>query len=183
MKPLLRTAAGFGALAMLSAAGMAQTPPPTPSPSASATQEQQVTIVGCVEREADYRRAQEAGRGGAAGTGMGTGNEFVLSNAAPATAGAPKSEAEAPTGTAGVSRTGTAYELTGPNEGQVGKFVGQRVEISGKLKPAEAGAAGPTGGPTAGTPPSGVDVTSKDLKLRELEVTSVRATSGTCPAK
>jgi hypothetical protein len=183
MKQVIRTAAGFGALAMLSAVGMAQTPPPTPSPSASYTQEQQVTVVGCIEREADYRKAQEAGRGGAAGTGMGTGNEFVLTNAAPATAGAPKSEAEAPTGTAGASTTGIAYELTGPNEGQVGKFVGQRVEIAGKLKPAETGAAGTTGGPTAGAPPRGVDVTSKDLKLRELEITSVRAASGTCPAK
>jgi hypothetical protein len=50
------------------------------------------------------------------------------------------------------------------------------------LKPAEVGAGGATGGATAGAPPRGVDVTSKDLKLRELEVTSVKAsTSGTCP--
>jgi hypothetical protein len=182
MKVVLQTTIGLGAIAMMSVAGMAQTPPPSPSPSASAMQEQ-VTIAGCVQREDDYRRAHEAGRGGVAGTGVGAGNEFVLANAAPATTGAAKSEAEAPTGTAGASATGTAYELTGPNEGQVAKFVGQRVEISGKLKPAETGATGPTGGPTAGAPPRGVDVTSKDLKLRELEVTSVRAASGTCPSK
>jgi hypothetical protein len=77
---------------------------------------------------------------------------------------------------------GIAYELTGPNEGQVEQFVGRRVEITGKLKAGERGATGPTGGPTAGAPPSGVDVTSKDLKLKELEVTSVRETTGTCPS-
>jgi hypothetical protein len=53
----------------------------------------------------------------------------------------------------------------------------------GKLKPAETTASGrPTGGATAGPPPTGVDVTSKDLKLRELEVASVREASGSCPA-
>jgi hypothetical protein len=76
-----------------------------------------------------------------------------------------------------------AYELTGPNEGKVSEWVGRRVEITGKLKAEEVGPGGPTGGPTAGAPPSGVDVTSKDLKLRELEVSSVKAASGPCPAQ
>lgn len=183
MKAILRTIS-VGAIATMSAVAIAQTPPPqNPPASASATQEQQVTVVGCVQREADYRRAQGAGSGGVAGTGVGAGNEFVLTSASAKTTGTPTTETEAPTGTAGASATGAAYELTGPNEGQLSKFVGQRVEISGKLKPAEVGAAGPTGGPTAGTPPRGVDVTSKDMKLRELEVASVRASSGTCPSK
>jgi hypothetical protein len=76
----------------------------------------------------------------------------------------------------------SAYELTGANEGQLAQHVGKRVEITGKLKAAEIGASGPTGGPTAGAPPRGVDVTSEDLKLRELEVMSVRETTGACPA-
>ena len=77
-----------------------------------------------------------------------------------------------------------AYELTGSNEGMAGKFVGRRVEIRGRLKAAETGAGGaPTGGPTAGRPPSGVDVVSKDLKLRELEVSSVKEATGSCPTK
>ena len=146
------------------------------TPATAAPQEQQVTVVGCVVREADYRRARDAGKGGVAGTGVGAGNEFVLTSASMA------SEAPAPAvGTAGAGTT--AYELTGSNETQVEKFVGQRVEIAGKLKAADVSAAGPTGGPTAGTPPSGVDVASKDLKLRELEITTVKATSGTCPAQ
>ena len=136
-----------------------------------------------MQSETDYRRAQDAGKGGVAGTGIGAGNEFVLINASIAPAGgaspsAPGAESK-PTGTAG---SASAYELTGPAEGQLASHVGKRVEIVGMLKPAEVGAGGPTGGPTAGAPPRGVDVASSDLKLREIEVTSVREASGTCPA-
>jgi hypothetical protein len=146
-------------------------------------------ITGCLQRESDYRRAQDAGRGGAVGTGLGAGNEFVLTNASMSTAGATGAPAGATgagagtaTGTAGTS-AGAAYELTGSKEGDAGRYIGQRVEITGKLKPAEVGAGGATGGPTAGAPPRGVDVTSKDLQLRELDVMSVKAASGggTCP--
>jgi hypothetical protein len=133
--------------------------------------EQQITLVGCVQKESDYRAAHDKGRGGPVGTGVGTGDEFVLINASAATQGLK------PEGTA----ADTAYELTGSGEGKAKDFVGKRVQITGKLKAAEAGAAGrPTGGATAGAPPSGVDVASKDLKLRELGVISVSAASGTC---
>ncbi|HET7218952.1 MAG TPA: hypothetical protein VFJ02_12940 [Vicinamibacterales bacterium] len=149
----------------------------TPAKSGAQTSsDQQITVTGCVQREADYRSARDAGRGGVAGTGVGAGNEFVLTNASTSSA---KGGA---TGTAGSPASGSAaYELTGPNEGQVSQYVGRRVEITGKLKAAERDAAGrPTGGATAGQPPAGVDVTSKDLKLRELEVVSVREATGTC---
>jgi hypothetical protein len=147
---------------------------------------EQVTLTGCVQREADYRQARDAGKGGVAGTGVGAGNEFVLTEASASTsttAGARAgSEPSSPTGTTGSAAASMAYELSGPSEGQVAQYVGRRVEITGKLKAAETSAAGqPTGGATAGQPPRGVDVTSKDLKLRELEVTSVREATGTCP--
>jgi hypothetical protein len=148
---------------------------------------QQITVVGCVQREADYRKSADAGKGGAAGTGVGVGNEFVLINASmspgsgsSAQAGTSSASSGATTGTSGTSAN-MAYELTGSNEGQAEKFVGKRVEIMGTLKPAETSASGaPTGGPTAGQPPRGVDVTSKDLQLRELEISSVRETTGSC---
>ena len=157
--------------------------PPTPqstAPQVKAQATDQVTITGCVQREADYRAATNLGGGGAAGTGVGAGNEFVLTNAtiAPAgavgTTGTPEPAAGAPP---------VAFELTGENEGKASEFVGKRVEIVGKLKAAEMGAAGATGGVTAGKPPTGVDVASKDLKLREIDVTSIKETTGTCPAK
>lgn len=142
--------------------------------------EEQVTITGCVQKEADFRKARDLGKGGAAGTGMGADNEFVLVNASPVP-GAPS-----PTGTSGSASaptTGIAYELTGPNEGKLAQHVGKRVEIAGKLKASEVGPAGnPTGGDTAGKPPAGVDVASKDLKLRELDVATIKEVPGTCPA-
>jgi hypothetical protein len=161
----------------------AQAPPQTPTTAKPAATQaggaaQTVTVIGCVQREEDYRKANNLGRGGAAGSGVGAGNEFVLANAMMA----PKSEGAtqgAPTGTGGAASS-VAYEITGPNEGQLAPHNGKRVEVVGMLKPAETGAAGATGGPTAGAPPRGVDVVSKDLKLRELEVTSIRTATGTC---
>ena len=147
-----------------------------PAPGAGTAPGGQITVTGCIQREADYRQARDAGKGGAAGTGVGAGNEFILSNASV------KAGAEAgAVGTTGAAAT--AYELTGSGEGQASAFVGKRVEITGKLKAAETSASGkPTGGATAGQPPSGVDATSKDLQLRELEVSSVKEATGTCPA-
>jgi hypothetical protein len=169
MKLLL---SGILAVAALQTATSAQAGAQAPTPTAKQP-EQQVTLVGCIQREADYRRTQDKSRGGVAGTGVGVENEFVLTNASLATQGL------SPTAPA----ADTAYELTGMNEGKVTEFVGKRVEIAGTVKAAQTGATGaPTGGATAGRPPSGIDVTSKDLKLRELEVTSVKEASGTCPA-
>jgi hypothetical protein len=160
-------------------------PPTSAQPPAQAADQKSdmkdVTIIGCVQSEKDYRAANNLGGGGAAGTGVGAGNEFVLINAsispsAVGTAGATKPETGAPAGTA-------AFELTGSKESEASAFVGKRVEIVGKMKAAEIGATGPTGGATAGKPPTGVDVASKDLKLREVEITSIKEASGTCPAK
>ena len=165
-----------------------QSPPQSPPATAQAPAQQpmekapaqDVIIVGCVQREDDYRKAHNLGKGGAAGTGVGSGDEFVLINASIQGAGATATGA---TGTSGGTSEGTAFELTGDQEDSLKPFVGKRVEITGKMKAAEKGAAGPTGGATAGTPPTGVDVVSKDLRLREVDVVSVKeSTSGTCPA-
>jgi hypothetical protein len=130
--------------------------------------DQKITVTGCVQREADYRKAQDKGRGGVAGTGVGAGDEFVLTNASAS------GEANSAAG------AGVAYELTGANEKLAAGHVGHRVEISGTLKAAAMGAGGPTGGATAGAPPRGVDVASKDLRLRELEVATVKMLSADC---
>jgi len=183
-----RSVASVSAVAAVLAVGMttlgAQEPSaPQSQPGAMASPPQQVTVIGCVQKESDYRRADDAGRGGVAGTGIGAGNEFVLTDVtpSPATPEPRPGEPPNPIGTAGAKLP--AYELTGPNEEQVAPHVGRRVEITGKLKAAETVAAQPTGGATAGPPPAGVDVISKDLKLRELEVTSIREASGTCPVR
>jgi hypothetical protein len=183
---LMTGALAFGIVAFTDAA--AQTPPqPTPTtqaPSQQAAAGESITLTGCVQREADYRQANNLNRGGTAGTGAGVGNEYVLVNASRSSGASPGAPGTA-TGTTGAAPAGSAgdaYELTGPNEGEAKQHVGKRVEIVGKLKPGETGpAGGATGGATAGAPPRGVDVTSQDLKLREVEITSIRETSGTCP--
>jgi hypothetical protein len=142
----------------------------TPAPSTQTTRPSgdQVTVTGCIQREADYRRSRGGGQGGVAGTGAGVGNEFVLANAMMSQGGANTGA----TGTAG-STSNTAYELTGPNEGRAATFVGKRVEITGTLKPTDTA---PAGGATANVPGS------RDLKLRELEIADIKEATGTCPA-
>jgi hypothetical protein len=142
----------------------------------------QVTITGCVVSESEYRKAHDAGRGGVVGTGVGAGNEFILTEASTGSASAASTTSPGATGTSGTSAAGTmAYELSGAGEGQLSRFVGRRVELTGKFKSAETSAAGqPTGGPTAGAPPRGVDVGGQDLKLREFDVATVREATGAC---
>ncbi len=197
------TCIGFAAVFSLAAAAQSTQPPATatqppatqPPPQTSGQMQerkdpaQPVTIVGCVQSEADYRRAHNLGRGGAVGTGAGVANEFVLINASMASgaaAGAAAGTATGTTGTAGATAAagaGQAFEVSGENESQLQQYLGKRVEIVAKMKAAEKSAAGTTGGATAGTPPTGVDITSPDLKLKEVEIVSVKETTGSCPAK
>jgi hypothetical protein len=154
---------------------------PTQAASQAGTeQETQITLVGCLQREADYRKANQSGRGGAVATGVGLGNEFVLVNATTGTG--TSSTAETPAATSGAEAdcatatgTGQAYELTGKREGELAKFVGRRIEITGMLKKAGSETAGTTG--TAGTetkPSGGFDPLGQDLRLPEVNVTSFR---------
>lgn len=120
------------------------------------TQETQVTLVGCIQREADYRRANDSGRGGPVGTGLGLGNEFVLVNASMP----PGADIDCTT-----AGTGEAYELTGNRERELEGFVGRRVEITGMRKKADT---------VAGRPTGGFDPLGQDLRLYEVNVTSFR---------
>lgn len=154
----------------------------------------QTTITGCVVSESEYRKTHDAGRGGVVGTGVGAGNEFILTDASTGAASASDSSsrdradasATTPSATGTSGTTGAmAYELSGSGEGQLSRFVGRRVELTGMFKAGEMTASGQTtGGPTAGAPPNGVDVGGKDLKLREFDVATVKEASGSCsPAK
>src|SRR5258705_4708775 len=76
----------------------------------SKTDEMPVTLIGCIQRESDYRRANDRGRGGAVGLGLGSGDEFILVNASSVGAGG----AQASSSIDCTSQTsGDAYELTG----------------------------------------------------------------------
>lgn len=160
----------------------AQTPQPTMK-----NDQPQITLVGCVQRESDYRASRGAGSGGAAGTGVGAGNEFVLVNATVSPTGAMTGAGSATgaqagtTGTSGSTAMGEAYELTGSGEGELESFVGRRVEITGHLKAgSDAKASGATGTGT-GTGTGGTNILGQDLNLKEFEVVSAKAAEGTCP--
>jgi hypothetical protein len=168
MKPLLF----MTAVALASASWLAAPLAGAQGASAAKAGDQTITVTGCIQREADYRKAHDKGKGGVVGTGVGVENEFVLTNLKPGVADAAKSGMPA----------GPAYELTGANEKLAGPHVNHRVEITGILKAADVSASGkPTGGASAGAPPRGVDVVSKDLQLRELEVTTLKMISADCP--
>jgi hypothetical protein len=160
--------ASAAAVLAMTMAAFAQAPQPASSaPQAGRQPETPVTLIGCVMRETDYRKANNSGRGGPAATGVGLGNEFVLVNATKVTSGATPS---ASAGECGVSAAGEAYELTGNRERDLEKYVARRVEITGTLKEAKtttgvAGEAKPTGG---------FDPLKQDLKLFEVEISSFR---------
>ena len=91
-----------------------------------------VTVIGCVAREADYRSAIADGRGGAAGSGVGVGNEFVL-RAVRAVSGEPlRPVVSAPAGSEDV------YSVTGNLERELAKAVGRQVAVSGYVEVAKS---------------------------------------------
>lgn len=121
----------------------------------------QITLVGCLKPEADYRREHKSGRGGPVATGLGMKNEYVLVNAYPAGSnGTPDCTA---------SGIGEAYELTGNRERDLAKFAGRPVEITGMLKRAKVDEQGRATG--------GFDPIGQDLELHEVNVASFREAS------
>lgn len=123
---------------------------------------QPVTLIGCVQKESDYRKAHNIKKGGGMNMGIGDGDEFMLINATRVSGGVPSVT------TVGdcTGGSGEAIELTGPKEEQFKNFVGKRVEVSGTQKRARIDA---SGRPTGGSAPGG-----GELKLFEVEVASVR---------
>jgi len=93
--------------ASIATAGQATSQSST-SQSAARANADQVTISGCVISETEYRKVHDAGRGGVVGTGIGAGNEFILTQAS-----ASASRANSPTGTSGSMPGAADYELSG----------------------------------------------------------------------
>jgi hypothetical protein len=116
------------------------------------TEDTPITVVGCLQKESDYRRMNKSGDGGVLNTGAGTGNEFVLVDSAG--------------DCATLAPGAAAYELTGKGEPQLEQFLGRRVEISGILKGGDITVDGRAEG--------GFDPLGRDLELRELSVSTFR---------
>jgi hypothetical protein len=120
-----------------------------------------VTLTGCIEREADFRKTHDLGKGGTLGTGAGRSDEYVLINASRGATAAANVDCSFQGQT-------EAYELTGRREHDLAPYVGKVVQISGTMKeartkPLPSGEQSPTGG---------FDPLKKDLRLFEVEVRS-----------
>ena len=158
--------ASAAAVLVVSMAAFAQSPQSSsPSPAAqqsTAPAGSQVTLVGCVMRESEYRQATDAGKGGPANTGIGRSDEFVLIHAKKG-AGPAQATCSAAKG------TGEAYEVVGSHEKDLEEYVNKAVEIRGTLKGADPFAA------QQGAP--GADPLKQGLKISQVDITSLRAAS------
>jgi hypothetical protein len=157
--------ASAAAVLVVSMAAFAQSPQPA-SPSSPAAQQStapagsQVTLVGCVMRESEYRQATDAGKGGPANTGIGRSDEFVLIHAK-------KGAGPAPATCSAAKGTGEAYEVVGSHEKDLEEFVNKAVEIRGTLKGPDPFAA------QQGAP--GADPLKQGLKISQVDIASFRA--------
>ena len=112
------------------------------APAATANE---VTVIGCLQREADFRAINNSGRGGVLGSGVGVNDEYVLADARPADtnrnsrmrprAAAPSAPGAVGTsGTSGTSDSARHYSLTGTLEDNLLRDVGRLVEIVGTVE-------------------------------------------------
>lgn len=91
-----------------------------------------VSVVGCVEREADYRKRISDGKGGTLGSGAGAANEFVLTFAKSVpTSGVHTERTHTPVGTSGLEEV---YSITGNLEDELKREVGRQVEVTGYVE-------------------------------------------------
>ena len=178
------------ATAALSTAQVSQTPtqepstpspqsqPPTPdrstgstpqTPAATTTAQTTATLVGCL-----YRESQVPGRTPTVVERAGVLEDYILADAtipAPPRPGAP-SEAVGTSGT--VPSTGNIYKVENIPDERLKALVGKRVEVSGRIDP-EGGGLGGAATPDRGPAPD-------QLSFPEVEASSIREVSGTCPA-
>jgi len=158
--------ASAAAVLVVSMAAFAQSPQSSsPSPAAqqsTAPAGSQVTLVGCVMRESEYRQATDAGKGGPANTGIGRSDEFVLIHAK-------KGAGPAPATCSAAKGTGEAYEVVGSHEKDLEQYVNKAVEIRGTLKGSDPFAA------QQGAP--GADPLKQGLKISQVDIASLRAAS------
>jgi len=135
-----------------------------------------VTVVGCVIREREYRKIHHSGKGGAFGMGIGGGNEYILVGATRITDNSPVRIAPNCDPTVG----GDAYELTGKGENSLLRpYLGHWVELTGKLKKAEI--TRETRGTAHPMPTGGKGPFWQDLKIFEINVSAVSAVKDYVP--
>jgi hypothetical protein len=168
------------AVLALGLTAQAQTPPPPSQPDrprdtmAQSDTQKEITLTGCVQK-ADMTSSSPSGSttpSGAPSARSGSDDaKYILASATMGAASATGTTGSTPGATAGTAGTGMSYKLKG-EEDDLAKFVGQRVEVRGRLEDKM----GSSSGTAAGT--AGSSASSRDDKV--VKVSSVRATSGSC---
>ena len=144
---------------------------PTPQTPAATSQQPTTTLVGCL-----YREDQIPGRKPNVAERAGILEDYILADASVAgtqTKQGAAADAARTTGTTLAS--GNMYKVGGLPDEQLKALVGKRVEVTGRISPER----GPVG--TAGKPRPDRGLGPDKINLPELEATSTRAISGTCP--
>ena len=143
---------GLGAVASAQAPATAAKPQTPP-----AAAKNEVSLIGCVEFESDFRKRMAGGRGGVLGSGVGATDEFVLTNVRPV-------ESKGKPGAGGA-----VYTLTGPQEKNLKRDVGRQIEVIGTIE-------------NAGKPDTGADL--KDFSyLPRIAIATWHPVNDFCPAK
>jgi hypothetical protein len=134
---------------------------------------QSTTLVGCVYAEKDV-----PGRAPNVAEQVGVLEDYILAEISPAEA----AKATGTTGSASSPTTHSMYKLEKVADSELKAMVGKRVEVAGRIdaEPKDA----------TGQPPASAQTNKTDkalghdrINLPEFEVSSIRAVSGTCPAK
>jgi hypothetical protein len=129
------------------------------------------TIVGCL-----YEEKNVPGRAPNLVERVGILEDYIVAEISPA-------EAAKPTGTSGsasVPTTYSMYKLERSPDSELKAMVGKRVEVTGRIVASADDAAGQ---PSSQTNKADRVIGHDRVNLPELEVTSIRAVSGSCPAK
>lgn len=167
-------ALSVAALAWAHGAGQPQYPPTqTPPTRTSATAQQApTTLVGCL-----YREDQIPGRKPNVAERAGILEDYILAGASVATKSDKAGATPEATGTAGKApSSGNMYKVEGPADEKLKALVGKKVEVMGRIDPEGRPGAKP------GTPQPDRGLGPDQINLPEIEASSIREISGTCPA-
>ena len=142
---------------------------PDRTPPDQVTNASQITLIGCVQRESDYRQGIDSPVG-TSGTAASGSNQFVLSNASLSLLAAAEASGRA-VGTSGVTSgiagMTSAYMLGGTRTVDLARHVGKRVEVKGAIAVTDPRSGNPSVSPTRPV-------------LQTVTVSSIREIAGAC---
>ena len=140
----------------------------------------EITLVGCVMYESEFRDLYGPGRSGPKGPGIGLRDEYVLVDAHELTSGAQLTTQDlAPCPTAPGVSPANAYELTGSSEKEAAAYVGRRVQVSGIRKAANVETVAGVLEPTGGFDPLGHELHLFEVELSSIQVPEARTAAAT----